>query len=101
MISSNKTTGKENIKTNFQSFKLRGTVLKICSKKGTYNIMQCKDVETIIATHRIGLLNSKVESIDCSSLKAFNALNISIITKTVNERVEAFCFPHEKYRQEF
>lgn len=36
---------------------------------------------------------------EASSDKALMAFNISIITKTVNDKVEAFYFPQVKYKQ--
>jgi hypothetical protein len=33
---------------------------------------------------------------DFSSLKALTALNISIMTRVVNDKVEAFALPHVK-----
>lgn len=50
-----------------------------------------------IATNNQGLAKIPIVRIDESSLRAFKALNISITTRTVRERVEAFCLPTVKY----
>jgi hypothetical protein len=44
-----------------------------------------------------GLAKNPTVKREDSSDKAFTALNISIITKTVRESVEAFYFPQVKY----
>lgn len=58
--------------------------------------MQCKATDKEIATNKSGLANIPTVNKEDSSDNALIALNISIITKTVSERVEAFYFPHVK-----
>jgi len=95
------TTGKENIITNNQSFWLRGAVPKIWANKGTYKMTQWRVMERKMATNNHGLANKPMVKIEESSLKAFKALNISMTTRTVKERVEAFCLPTVKYEHGF
>lgn len=59
-------------------------------------MMQWSITDPKIAKIRNGLANIPTVNKDPSSDKALRALNISIITKTVNERVEAFLFPYVK-----
>ena len=63
--------------------------------------MQCKATEKQMAISSQIFPNIPILRSEVSSLNAFKALNISIITSTVNERVEAFCFPIVKYKQGF
>jgi len=57
---------------------------------------QWRVMERKIATNNHGLANKPIVKIEESSLKAFKALNISMTTRTVKERVEAFCLPTVK-----
>jgi len=52
-----------------------------------------------MAINNKGLAKIPIYKIEASSDKALIALNISIITKTVKDKVEAFYFPHVKYKQ--
>lgn len=54
-----------------------------------------------IATKRRGLAKIPTVKMEDSSDKALRALNISIITKTVKDKVEAFYLPQVKYKQAF
>jgi len=51
------------------------------------------------ATIKEGFRNGPTVRSELSSDKALKALNISITTNTVKERVEAFYFPNVKYLQ--
>lgn len=55
--------------------------------------MQCKNTEHPIAYIKKGFANKPTFNIEESSDKAFIAFNISIITKTVSDNVDAFIFP--------
>jgi len=46
-----------------------------------------------IATNKNGLAKIPIVKSEESSLRAFKALNISIMTRTVRDKVEAFCLP--------
>lgn len=61
--------------------------------------MQCKITEPAMATSKNGLAKIPISKREASSDKALTALNISIITKTVKDKVEAFYFPQVKYKQ--
>ena len=63
---------------------------------GTYRIMQWRSIEPEIAINNHGLTQKPTTNKDESSLKAFNAFNISITTNTDNDKVEAFCLPRMK-----
>ena len=54
-----------------------------------------------IAINNQGLAKIPIVNNDESSLKAFKALNISITTSTVSDKVEAFCLPTVKYEHGF
>lgn len=58
--------------------------------------MQCKEREPIIATTKYGLAKGPIVSKDPSSERALRALNISITTKVVNDKVLGFYFPQLK-----
>lgn len=57
---------------------------------------QCRAIEEQTARMRIGLMNRPVLRILWFSLKALKALNISIITRTERDRVEALALPAVK-----
>lgn len=90
----------------YQSYKFKGTVLKTFSNIGTQQIMQCKITDPHIAPIRVGFANKPTLNNDESyiflfmkyvtSERAFNALNISMMTNTDKDSVEGFYFPHEK-----
>jgi len=61
--------------------------------------MQWRETDPAIAIKRKGLQKIPILNKEVSSLKAFKAFNISIITKTVKERVEAVDLPQVKYKQ--
>jgi len=50
-----------------------------------------------MANMSVGLASGPTVNKELSSDKAFNALNISITTRTVNDKVDAFYFPKVKY----
>lgn len=62
-------------------------------KRGIYKIMQWKSIDPIIATIKIGLAKIPIVKILESSLRALTALNISIVTRTDKDIVEALAFP--------
>jgi len=90
-------TGNENLSTSIQSLKFNGTVLNIVSKNGIYKIAQCKTTEIEIAINNHGLAQIPIVNNEESSLKAFKALSISIITNTDNDNVLAVYLPTVKY----
>jgi hypothetical protein len=49
-----------------------------------------------MATIRYMLENIPILRIELSSLRALRALNISMITRTLRDKVEAFCLPQVK-----
>jgi len=53
-------------------------------------------MEPAIASKSQGFPNIPIFNSDWSSLKAFTALNISIVTKTDNERVDGIDLPTVK-----
>jgi len=61
--------------------------------------MQCKDIEIKTAPIKDGLVKGLTYNKEPSSDKALKALNISINTRTVKDKVEAFYFPTVKYLQ--
>jgi len=66
-------------------------------KKGMYTIIMCIKVDRVAAAMRYGFTSGVTTKRELSSLKALNALNISIITKTESERVLALTLPAVKY----
>ena len=95
-ISSMITTGKENPTTSIQSPRVNGTVPKTPAKNGTYKMTECNNMEQVTAINNQGLPSMPIWNKEESSLKALIELNISIVTKTERERVDAFCFPRVK-----
>ena len=89
-------TGKAHRTTNIHSLKLNGTMDKIVAKLGTYKITKCNPKETNIAMSKYGLIHggevNKLESSD----KAFKALNISMVTRTDKDNVDALALPSLK-----
>ena len=61
--------------------------------------MQCKDIEIKTAPIKYALVKGLTCNKEPSSDKALKALNISINTNTVKDKVEAFYFPTVKYLQ--
>lgn len=90
------TTGKAQANTSNQSLIVKGTVLKIFSKRGTYNIMQWRASDPIIAAINHKLPKMPVCKRDPSSDIALRAFNISITTRVVRESVLGFYFPQVK-----
>jgi len=70
---------------------------KIALKNGTLTIIKWSPMETAIATMRYGLTNGCITNKELSSEIAFNALSISITTKTESDRVDALTLPTVKY----
>ena len=68
-------------------------------KKGMYRITACNATDENIAPINQGFANNPDFKRDWFSDIAFIAFNISIITNTVKERVDAFAFPDIKYLQ--
>jgi len=60
---------------------------------GIYKMIEWKAKDPAIAAIKIGLANIPIVNILESSLKALIALNISIVTRTDNDIVEAFALP--------
>lgn len=89
-------TGNAHNTTNIHSLKLKGTMEKIVAKLGTYKITKCNPKETNMAMSKYGLIQggdlNKLESSD----KAFKALNISMVTRTDNDNVDALALPSLK-----
>jgi len=67
------------------------------SKNGIYRMAQCNKTEIEMAINNHGLAQIPIVNNDESSLKAFKALSISIITKTDNDNVLAVYLPAVKY----
>jgi hypothetical protein len=86
-------TGKENPITNDQSLNDNAVVEKIPFNRGIYKIRQWKRTDPIQATIKIGLAKIPIVKILESSLRALIALNISIVTRTDKDIVEALAFP--------
>lgn len=61
--------------------------------------MACKEEDKAIAINNKGLAKIPTVATEDSSDKALIALNISIITNTVKDKVEAFYLPQVKYKQ--
>ena len=91
-----KQTGAAHKTTSIHSFQDNGTIENIAAKLGTYKITKCKPNDTNIAMSKYGLIQGGEVNKLASSLSAFNALNISIVTKTDKDNVEAFAFPSLK-----
>ena len=57
---------------------------------------ECSNMEQDTAINNQGFPRMPIWNREESSLKALIELNISIVTKTESERVDAFCFPRVK-----
>ena len=86
-------TGRENKSTSIHSFQERGVIEKTSFMLGMYKIKQCKAKLKVAAKIKYGLTQGGTDRMDISSLRALKALNISMATNTVKERVLAFAFP--------
>ena len=63
--------------------------------------MKWAPIEAAIAKSKYGFTSGLILNKESSSDIAFNALNISITTRTDNDNVEAFTFPIVKYKHGF
>merc|ERR1712238_88818 len=88
-ISSKMITGKLNKNTNNQSMASWGLILKTAAMVGTYKMKKCITNEAAMATNNQGLTHGGIVKREPSSLTAFKALNISMVTKTDNDNVDA------------
>lgn len=94
-------TGNEKAITKSQSFKFYDKVENMLLQNGIYSITQCNPTELPIANNYHGLAKIPDVMIDIFSDIAFIELSISIITKTVKDKVEALAFPAIKYEHGF
>lgn len=89
-ISSNSQTGDAKRTTSIHSLKERGTIKNIFARGAMYIIRKWSPNDTAMATRRYGLTNGVIVKRERSSEIALRALNISMVTSTESDSVEAF-----------